>query len=137
MDRRKFMGSAAVLAAGTVAGMKSRVKTHGPVEMKLVIWTPFTVPCMLSGDPDRDRFRVRMMPENMPHIHAEIQLSMVREVMEGRGRDVNLRTWNERGEVNEQISMFVSDGHLNFVPPGGKEETPPIRLRLEDVRRVL
>jgi|SRR5579871_6271674 len=136
MDRRQFMGGAAMLAAGAVAGIKNRVKTHGPVVMSLRIWTPFTVPCMLTADPDRDIFRIRMMPKNIPEIYAEVSLSKVREAVEGRAVEMGVRTWNESVESKERLRAFVCAGDLNFVPPG-YQETSPIKLRLEDVRRVL
>lgn len=137
MDRRQFMGSAMMVAAGAAAGIRSKVKTHGPVDMNVVLWTPFTIPCVLSSDEDRDRFHVLIQAKAVPEIHAEMKLSEIRQSVNGEGGVMVVRTWNKYGEGNSEVRAIVADGNLNFFPADGYEPEYPIKFRLEDVRRVL
>lgn len=138
MNRRNFLGSSAMLAAGAVAGIRSKVKTHGPVDMSVVLWTPFTVPCILSSDEDRNQFHVLIQVKDVPEIHAEMKLSQIRAAVRGDWGVMPVRTWNKFGEGNAKIRAWVDRGNVNFFPFDETiDQTAPIKLRLEDVRRVL
>jgi hypothetical protein len=137
MNRREFLGSAAMVAASAAAGIRSRVRTHGPVNMDFTMWSSFTVPCILSSDESRDLFHIRLLTKEVPEIHAEVKLSEIRRSLEGDGRTMVVRTWNKFTEENSKIRAFVSKGSLNFFPVEGYDSTPPAKLHLADVRRVV
>lgn len=144
MNRRTFIGSTAVLAAGAAIGSVDfkGIKEHGPVEIRMYFFVkePIVIKGALFSDEQRDVFGVRVFDEKGETAVAEMRLLDVKEALAEqtvRRLKVTMKNVTDGKREEGSVSIVAKDGNFTFLMDEIGKDPSPIWLKLADVRRVL